>query len=42
MVNEGLIKSVQFMREKGTGIKRIASELGIGIGTGTVYTALDV
>ncbi len=39
MVNEGLIKSVQFMREKGTGIKRIASELGIGVGT--VYTTLD-
>jgi|ETNmetMinimDraft_12_1059888.scaffolds.fasta_scaffold1200833_1 hypothetical protein len=39
MVNEGLIKSVQFMSQKGIGVKRIASEVGIGIGT--VYTALD-
>ena len=38
-LNDGLIKSVQFMREKGLGIKRIAKELGIGVGT--VYKAIN-
>ena len=38
-LNDGLIKSVQFMREKEMGIKRIAKELGIGVGT--VYKAIN-
>ena len=39
MLNDGLISSVKFMREKGLGIKRIAKELGIGVGT--VYKAIE-
>ena len=39
MLNDGLISSVKFMREKGLGIKRIAKELGIGVGT--IYKAIE-
>ena len=47
MLNDGLISSVKFMRissvkfmrKKGLGIKRIANELGIGVGT--VYKAIE-
>ena len=38
-ISDGLIKSIQFMREKNTGIKRIAKELGVGVGT--VYKVLN-
>ena len=38
-MNDGLIQSVKFMRNKGLGIKRIAHELQIGIGS--VYKALE-
>ena len=38
-INDGLISSVNFMREKGIGIKKIAKELGIGVGT--VYKVIN-
>ena len=38
-ISEGLIKSVQYMRKNNIGIKRIAKELGCGVGT--VYKVLD-
>ena len=39
MMNDSLKTSIQFMREKGIGIKKIAKELNIGVGT--VYKVLD-
>ena len=38
-INEGLIQSIKYMRDKGLGIRRIASELSVGVGT--VYKVLD-
>ena len=38
-VNTGMIESVKFMRGKGVGIKKIASDLSIGVGT--VYKVLE-
>ena len=38
-INEGLIHSVKFMRTKGVGIKQIAKDLQIGVGT--VYKVLE-
>lgn len=35
---EALQTSIKFMREKGSGIKKIAAELDVGVGT--VYKAL--
>lgn len=38
-ITEGLIASVKFMRVKGLGIKKIAKELGVGVGT--VYKVIN-
>ena len=38
-ISEGLIKSVKYMRENGLGIKKIAKDLGIGVGS--VYKAME-
>jgi DNA invertase Pin-like site-specific DNA recombinase len=38
-INEGLIQSIKYMREKGLGIRKISSELSVGVGT--VYKVLD-
>lgn len=38
-INEGLIQSIKYMRDKGLGIRRIASELSVGVGT--VYKVLE-
>jgi len=38
-MNEGMIQSIKFMREKGLGIRRISKDLQIG--TGTVYKVLE-
>ena len=38
-INDALITSIKFMREKGIGIKKIAKELSVGVGT--VYKAID-
>ena len=38
-INEGLIQSIKYMRDKGLGIRRIASELSVGVGT--IYEVLD-
>jgi len=38
-MNTGMIESVKFMRGKGVGIKKIASDLSIGVGT--VYKVLE-
>ena len=38
-MNQGMIESVKFMRGKGVGIKKIASDLSIGVGT--VYKVLE-
>ena len=38
-MNEGLRQSIRLLRERGLGIKKIARELGIGVGS--VYKALD-
>ena len=32
-INEGLIQSIKYMRDKGLGIRKIASELSVGVGT---------
>lgn len=39
MINDALKTSIQFMREQGIGIKKIATELNVGVGT--VYKAMD-
>ena len=33
MINDGLVASIKYMREQGKGIKRIAKELWVGVGT---------
>ena len=38
-INDALITSIKFMREKGIGIKKIAKELSVGVGT--VYKAIN-
>jgi DNA invertase Pin-like site-specific DNA recombinase len=38
-MNEGMVQSIKFMREKGLGIRRISRDLQIG--TGTVYKVLE-
>ena len=38
-INDGLINSIKFMREKNVGIKKIAKELGVGVGT--VYKVIN-
>ena len=38
-INEEIITKVKFMREKGIGIKKIATDLSIGVGT--VYKVLE-
>ena len=39
MINDALKTSIKFMREQGMGIKKIASELNVGVGT--VYKAIE-
>lgn len=39
LLNDGMVKSICFMRSKSVGIKKIARELSIGVGT--VYKVLD-
>jgi len=38
-INEGLVQSIKYMRDKGLGIRKIASELSVGVGT--VYKVLS-
>ena len=38
-INEGLITSVKFMKDKGVGVRQIATDLQIGVGT--VYKVLE-
>lgn len=38
-INDSLITSIKFMREKGVGIKKIAKELNVGVGT--VYKVIN-
>ena len=38
-INEGLIHSVKFMKDKGVGVRQIATDLKIGVGT--VYKVLE-
>ena len=38
-LNDGLVSSIKFMREKGMGIGRIAKELKVGVGT--IYRVLE-
>lgn len=38
-INDALVTSINFMREKGIGIKRIAKELNVGVGT--VYKVIN-
>ena len=38
-ISKGLINSINYMKSKGVGIKRIAKEVGCGVGT--VYKVLD-
>jgi len=39
MINDALKTSIQFMREQGIGIKKIATELNVGVGT--VYKVIN-
>ena len=39
MINDALKTSIKFMREQGIGIKKIAAELNVGVGT--VYKAIE-
>ena len=39
-MNEGLVHSIKYMREQGVGIRKIATELQVGVGT--VYKVLEV
>ena len=39
-INDALKTSIKFMREKGVGIKKIAKELNVGVGT--VYKCMEV
>ena len=38
-LNEGLTHSIKYMKEQGVGIRKIAKELKVGVGT--VYKVLD-
>jgi DNA invertase Pin-like site-specific DNA recombinase len=38
-LNEGLIHSIKYMKEQGVGIRKIAKDLSVGVGT--VYKVLD-
>ena len=38
-LNQGLITSIKFMREKGIGIRKIATDLKVGVGT--IYKVLE-
>lgn len=38
-LNEGLIQSIKYMRSQGLGIRRIATDLKVGVGT--VYRVLE-
>ena len=38
-MNEGMVQSIKFMREKGIGIKKIATDLKVGVGT--VYKVME-
>ena len=38
-MNQGMIHSIKFMREQGIGVKKIATDLSIGVGT--VYKVLE-
>ena len=38
-MNEGLVHSIKFMREQGVGIRKIATELQVGVGT--IYKVLE-
>ena len=39
MINDALVTSINFMRDKGIGIKKIAKELNVGVGT--VYKVIE-
>ena len=39
-INDALKTSIKFMRDKGVGIKKIAKELNVGVGT--VYKVMGV
>ena len=39
-INEGLIQSIKYMRGNGLGIRRIARELSVGVGT--VYKVIEL
>ena len=38
-LNEGLVHSIKYMREQGVGIRKIATELQVGVGT--IYKVLE-
>ena len=38
-INDALVTSIKFMREKGVGIKKIAKQLNVGVGT--VYKVIN-
>ena len=38
-LNEGMINSIKFMREKGVGIRKISKELGVGVST--IYKVME-
>jgi DNA invertase Pin-like site-specific DNA recombinase len=38
-LNEGLVHSIKYMKEQGVGIRKIAKDLSVGVGT--VYKVLD-
>ena len=40
-MNDGLRSAIQLLREKGMGIKKIAKEVGVGVGVGTVYSIIS-
>ena len=39
-LNEGLVHSIKYMKEQGVGIRKIAKDLSVGVGT--VYKVLEV
>lgn len=39
-MNDGLVHSIKYMREQGVGIRKIATELQVGVGT--IYKVLEV
>ena len=38
-MNDGLVHSIKYMREQGVGIRKIATELQVGVGT--IYKVLE-